>query len=89
MQQKAEQAPQGRKDAEGKKPHAAWPLDVMVAAATAVVDRGLVPKRVSEELGIPYTTLIEWVKKYRAGGRAALQARPARSARAGEGPREG
>jgi transposase InsO family protein len=78
VQQKAEQAPQGRKDAEGRKRHAAWPLDVMVAASSAVVDRGLVLKRVSEELGIPYTTLTEWVKKYRAGGRAALQARPAR-----------
>src|SRR5438270_518670 len=48
----------------------------MESAASMVVEQRLAANRVAAELKIPYTTLAEWVKKYRAGGRAALEARP-------------
>jgi transposase InsO family protein len=50
----------------------------MVAAASAVVDRQLSTHRVADELHIPYMTVVTWVKKYRAGGRAALEGAPGR-----------
>ena len=65
-------------DSSGRKRGSAWPLEMMLAAAKAVVEDELVPKRVADEFGIPYTTLLAWVKKYRAGGRAALEQAPGR-----------
>jgi len=73
---KSNQAPRRREDVTGRKPRTAWPLDVMESAASMVVEQRLAANRVAAELKIPYTTLAEWVKKYRAGGRAALEARP-------------
>ena len=71
-------------DGASRKRGSAWPVDVMFAAASMVVDQRLVPARVAKQLGIPYTTLLSWVQKYRAGGRAALEQLPGRGGRAGE-----
>ncbi len=78
MKSNSQRREQIRKDAARKKAGATWPIDVMMSAAAMVVDEQLGAQRVSRELGIPYTTLHEWVKKYRAGGAAALQASPGR-----------
>jgi transposase-like protein len=72
VKSKADHAPQGREDISGRRPRTAWPLDVMLSAVMAVVDQDVAVKRVADELRIPYTTLADWVKKYRSGGRAAL-----------------
>jgi transposase InsO family protein len=76
VKSKSDSAPKERKD--GRKPGSAWPRDVMVAAASAVVDKGVPAYRVGPELGIPYTTVLKWAKAYRAGGRAALEQAPGR-----------
>jgi transposase-like protein len=70
-----------QQDGKGRKPRSAWPRDVMVAAAAMVVDQGVAASQVSAELKIPYTTVAEWAKKYRAGGRAALEQLPGRGGR--------
>jgi hypothetical protein len=44
----------------------------MISAASTVVDQKVGPLRVARELGIPYTTLRDWVIRYRAGGAGAL-----------------
>jgi len=64
-----------------------WPADVMKAAAALIVDQGLNAQEVSRRLGIPYTTVSEWARKYRAGGEAALLPRrpPAREPRRRKG----
>src|SRR5438132_798498 len=48
-------------------------MDVMVTAASMVVDQQLSAKLVSEKLKIPYTTVSDWAKKYRSGGARALE----------------
>jgi hypothetical protein len=53
---KQDQAPQGREDIKSRKPGAAWPRDVMVSAASMIVDENLPARRICNELGIPYTT---------------------------------
>lgn len=55
----------------------------MVSAASMVVHEQLSAKRVADELRIPYTTVSEWAKKYRAGGRAALEGLPGRGSNRG------
>jgi transposase len=45
---------------------------VCLAAARAVVEQGLTASAVSARFGVPYTTLLEWSRKYRAGGEARL-----------------
>ena len=52
--------------------HRPWSREVCVAAARAVVDDGLTAREVSRRFGVPYTTLLEWSRKYRAGGEAQL-----------------
>jgi transposase len=46
----------------------------MVSAASMVVDQGVATAQVSGKLGIPYTTVLDWVRRYREGGRDALEA---------------
>ncbi len=69
-------------DIGARKPHAAYAKDVMVGAASMIVDQGLAARRLSQELGIPYSTLLEWARKYRAGGRATLEQLPGRGGKA-------
>jgi len=45
---------------------------VCLAAARAVVDQGLSAHAVGPRFGVPYTTLLEWSRKYREGGAARL-----------------
>lgn len=78
MNSKSDQSKQKMADAPSHALRRAWPADVMVSAAALVVDDKLPVSRVSEELRIPYTTVSEWARKYRAGGRDALQGRRAR-----------
>ena len=72
-------------DMAGRKPHAAYARDVMVATASMIVDRGVAASRLAQELGIPYTTLTAWAKKYRNGGRAALEQLPGRGGKPASG----
>ena len=51
----------------------AWPLDVRMALARGVVEEKLSIKQVAAELEVPYDTATGWVKRYRAGGAAALE----------------
>jgi transposase InsO family protein len=58
----------------------------MRTATAMIVDQGVNANRVSRELKIPYTTLLDWAKKYREGGAEALRPRkppasPPRSAK--------
>src|SRR5688500_17308802 len=47
----------------------------MKTAASMVVDKGVGTKEVARELRIPYTTVTDWVKRYRQGGEPALRPR--------------
>lgn len=51
----------------------AWPLDVRLAVARGVVDEGLPATQVAARVGVPYTTALTWVERYRAGGAPALE----------------
>ena len=53
----------------------AWPLDVRVGLARAVVEQKLSASSVAGRLGVPYTTAVDWVRRYRKGGAAALEPR--------------
>jgi len=53
-----------------------WPVDVRVALARSVVEQGLSARQVAGQLGVPYTTAVEWVKRYRKSGAAALEPAP-------------
>jgi transposase InsO family protein len=64
----------GADTAAGKR-NTMWPLDVMKAAVAMIVDQGINAREVSRELNIPYTTVNEWARKYRAGGVQALAPR--------------
>lgn len=50
-----------------------WAVDVRLELARAVVERGLRASETAQRLGVPYTTALEWVKRYRAGGAGALE----------------
>jgi hypothetical protein len=52
VKSKSDPAPQRREDITGRKPGTAWPLDVTVSAAMALVDQQLAAKRVADELKI-------------------------------------
>ena len=77
MNWKLDQGKRKAQDGGSHPPRRAWPKDVMGSAAAMVVDEKLSVARVSEKLKVPYTTVSEWARKYRAGGRDALQGRPA------------
>lgn len=62
----------GRGDRAVRRHGSCWPRDVCLAAARAVVAQGLTASAVSARFGVPYTTLLEWSRKYRAGGEARL-----------------
>jgi transposase InsO family protein len=47
----------------------------MKAAAAMIVDEGINAREVSRRMNIPYTTVGEWGRKYRAGGAEALAAK--------------
>jgi len=49
-----------------------WPRAVRLAAARAVVEQGLSAHAVAPRFGVPYTTLLEWSRKYREGGETRL-----------------
>ena len=51
----------------------AWPTDVRLAVARAVVDQHLSTREVAKRFGVGYTTAIEWCSRYRNGGSAALE----------------
>lgn len=40
-----------------------WPVDVRIALARGVTDEGLSARQVARQLGVPYTTAAEWVKR--------------------------
>ena len=79
MSTRREGTPQGREGpGGGTRPNRPWPQDVMVSAASMIVDRNLAAARVAKELRIPYTTVANWAQRYRSGGRAALVGGPGR-----------
>ena len=53
-----------------------WPVDVRITLARGVVDKRLSARQVAGQLGVPYTTALGWVQRYRAGGAGALEAVP-------------
>ena len=87
MKAKSDHAPQGREDAKGRTRRTVGPLEVMVSAASMVVDQKLATTQVAAQLKIPSTTVADWVKRYRAGGRAAFEVRrrPSGYTQAGRG----
>lgn len=50
-----------------------WPLDVRMSIAKAVVEEGSSATRAAAAFGVPYTTALSWIERYRAGGASALQ----------------
>ena len=52
-----------------------WPRDVRVALVRAVIDRGLAAHAVAKQLGVPYTTAVQWVQAYRERGETSLESR--------------
>ena len=87
MKANPQQGRKHHKDAEGGKTRTVWPVDVMISAASMVVDQKAGPKRVSDQFGIPYTTLHDWVRKYRSGGAAAFE-KPASGSKAAPAKRK-
>ena len=61
MKPKLDQGRSKVQDGAAHSPRRAWPFDVMVSAAAMVVDEKLPVARVSEKLGVPYTTLFRSV----------------------------
>ena len=70
MSSRVEQ-PRNRK-IDGHRQRAKWPFDTMLTAASMVVDKQVSSYEVAAKLGIPYTTVHDWSKRYRAGGVNAL-----------------
>src|SRR5882672_4289856 len=56
-----------------------WPMDVRLKLVRAVVEQGLSGSEVAKRLGVPYTTAMPWVRRYRASGAAGFEARARRA----------
>lgn len=52
-----------------------WPMDVRLKLVRAVVEQGLSGSEVAKRLGVPYTTAMPWVRRYRVSGAAGFEAR--------------
>jgi transposase InsO family protein len=53
-----------------------WPLDIRLAVARAVVEGQASGYEAARRFSVPYTTLSEWVRWYRAGGVEGLKPQP-------------
>jgi transposase-like protein len=51
-----------------------WPNEVRLRLARSVVEERLSTRAVARQLGVPYTTALDWVKRYREGGATAFEA---------------
>ncbi len=87
MTRNAETRGPRKSDTGARTPRRPWPLEVRMAVARGVVDEGLPASQVAASVGVPYTTALQWVERYRAGGAASLQpsVRPPTSAKGGSG----
>ncbi|MDX2151423.1 MAG: IS481 family transposase [Bryobacteraceae bacterium] len=55
---------------------AGYPVEFRKRLAAEVVDQGVSAHEVSRVFGVAYTTLLEWVRRYREGGAGALDEKP-------------
>src|SRR5262249_31981913 len=56
-----------------------------ISSAALVVEEGISAHRVAKEMQIPYTTVVEWARKYRVGGRAVFEQAPGRGGKRASG----
>ena len=66
---------------DARRAHRAWPSEMRVEAARAVVERKTPCTMVSRAFGVPLTTVMEWARRYRQRGASDLLGKP--------GPRKG
>jgi transposase-like protein len=59
----------------GRKRQNRYPLEFKLRAVNLNIEEGYTAKLIAEELGVGYSTLAAWIKRYREEGKAGLEYR--------------